>query len=71
MDDIYKRSLNGDITKKDALKLLDSNPFELFDLPDRLRKEIVGDEITFVANKAIDITDHCMIECELSSIQRS
>ena len=69
MDDIYKRSLAGDITKEDALKLIDSNPFELFDVADRLRKEIVGDEITFVVNKAIDITDHCMIECEFCSFR--
>ena len=69
MDDIYKRSLAGDITKEDALKLIDSNPFELFDVADRLRKEIVGDEITYVVNKAIDITDHCMIECEFCSFR--
>ena len=69
MDDIYERSLDGDITKEDALKLIDANPFELFDVADRLRKEIVGDDITFVANKAIDITDHCMIECEFCSFR--
>ncbi|MCE7699154.1 MAG: 5-amino-6-(D-ribitylamino)uracil--L-tyrosine 4-hydroxyphenyl transferase CofH, partial [Methanobacterium paludis] len=69
MEDIYKRSLNGEITKEDALKLVDSNPFELFDVADRLRREIVGDEVTFVANKAIDITDHCMIGCTFCSFR--
>lgn len=69
MEDIYERSLEGDITKEDALKLVDANPFQLFDVADRLRKEIVGDEVTFVANKAIDITDHCMIECEFCSFR--
>ncbi|AEG17210.1 5-amino-6-(D-ribitylamino)uracil--L-tyrosine 4-hydroxyphenyl transferase CofH [Methanobacterium paludis] len=69
MEDIYTRSLNGEITKEDALKLVDSNPFELFDVADRLRREIVGDEVTFVANKAIDITDHCMIGCTFCSFR--
>ncbi|KAF5083309.1 FO synthase [anaerobic digester metagenome] len=69
MEDIYERSLEGDITREDALKLVDANPFELFNVADRLRKEIVGDEVTFVANKAIDITDHCMIECEFCSFR--
>ena len=69
MEDIYKRSLAGEITKEDALKLVNSNPFQLFDVADRLRQEIVGNEVTFVANKAIDITDHCMIECAFCSFR--
>jgi FO synthase subunit 2 len=69
MDNTDERSLDGDITKKDALNLIESNPFELFNLADRLRRELVGDEVTFVANKAIDITDHCMIKCEFCSFR--
>ena len=69
MENIYERSLNGNIKKEDALKLVNSNPFELFDVADRLRREIVGDEVTFVANKAIDITDHCMIGCTFCSFR--
>ena len=68
MDNIYELSLEGNITKEDALKLVYSNPFELFNVADRLRQEIVGDKVTFVANKAIDITDHCMIKCEFCSL---
>lgn len=71
MDDIYERSLAGDITKKDALILLDSNPFKLFDVADRLRQEIVGDEVTFVVNRNIDITDRCMIKCEFCSFRNN
>ena len=48
---------------------MNSNPFKLFDVADRLRREIVGDEVTFVANKAIDITDHCMIGCAFCSFR--
>ncbi|MCK9151879.1 5-amino-6-(D-ribitylamino)uracil--L-tyrosine 4-hydroxyphenyl transferase CofH [Methanobacterium alcaliphilum] len=71
MDDIYERSLAGDITKKDALMLIESNPFQLFDVADKLRKEIVGDEVTFVVNRNIDITDQCMIKCEFCSFRNS
>lgn len=69
MEDIYERSLDGEITKNDALMLINSNPHKLFDVADKLRKEIVGEEITFVANKAIDITDHCMIGCAFCSFR--
>lgn len=69
MEDIYERSLAGEITKEDALKLVDSNPFQLFEVADNLRKEIIGDEVTFVTNKAIDITDHCMIGCAFCSFR--
>ncbi|MDI6724845.1 MAG: 5-amino-6-(D-ribitylamino)uracil--L-tyrosine 4-hydroxyphenyl transferase CofH [Methanobacterium sp.] len=71
MINIYERSLAGKITREDALKLLDSNPFQLFDLADRLRKEIVGDEVTFVTNRNIDITDRCMIGCAFCSFRDS
>lgn len=69
IEDIYRRSIAGEITKEDALKLVDSNPFQLFDTADRLRKEIAGNEVTFVTNKAIDITDHCMIGCAFCSFR--
>jgi len=35
MEDYYQRSIQGDITREDALKLIDSNPFKLFDLARR------------------------------------
>lgn len=69
MDDIYERSLKGEITKEDALKLVDSNAFELFDTADRLRKEIAGDEVTYVVNRLVDITDRCMIGCNFCSFR--
>lgn len=71
MTDIYERSLDGKITREEAMKLLGSNPFHLFDVADRLRKEIVGDEVTFVANRNIDITDRCMIGCAFCSFRDS
>ena len=59
------------LQKNDALELVDSNPFQLFDVADKLRKEIVGDEVTFVANRNIDITDRCMIGCAFCSFRDS
>jgi 5-amino-6-(D-ribitylamino)uracil---L-tyrosine 4-hydroxyphenyl transferase len=68
-EDIYDLSLNGEIIREDALKLVNSNYFELFDTADQLRQEIVGDEVTFVANRNIDITDHCIIGCTFCSFR--
>lgn len=71
MENIYDLSLAGEITKNDALNLLKSNPFQLFDVADKLRQEIVGDEVTFVVNRNIDITDKCMIKCAFCSFRNS
>jgi 5-amino-6-(D-ribitylamino)uracil---L-tyrosine 4-hydroxyphenyl transferase len=71
MEDIYERSLAGEITRDDALKLVNSNHFELFNTADQLRQEIVGDEVTFVANRNIDITDHCIIGCTFCSFRNN
>lgn len=71
MENVYECSLQGDITREDALRLVDSNPFQLFDVADELRREIVGDEVTFVVNRNIDITDRCMIKCSFCSFRDS
>ena len=68
-EEIYDLSLNGEISREDALKLVNSNHFELFNTADQLRQEIVGDEVTFVANRNIDITDHCIIGCTFCSFR--
>ncbi|RAP44663.1 5-amino-6-(D-ribitylamino)uracil--L-tyrosine 4-hydroxyphenyl transferase CofH [uncultured Methanosphaera sp.] len=70
LDEIYNKSLDNEITKEEALELVRSaNQFELFDTADKLRQEIVGDKVTYVVNKAIDITDHCMIGCKFCSFR--
>ncbi len=71
LKDVYQRSLAGQITKNDAIRLLDGNPFELFDTADALRKEIVGDEVTFVANRLVEITDRCVVGCEFCSFRNN
>lgn len=70
MEDIYEKSLNDDLTPKDALNLVqNANPFEIFDTADKLRQDIVGDTVTYVVNKAIDITDECIIGCKFCSFR--
>ncbi len=69
MENIYQNSLDGQITREDAMKLVESNHFQLFDTADKLRQEIVGEEVSFVFNRNIDITDHCMIKCSFCSFR--
>ncbi len=70
LEEIYYKSLDNEITPNIALELVNSaNQFELFDTADQLRKTIVGDKVTYVVNKAIDITDYCMIGCKFCSFR--
>ena len=70
LDDIYNKSLDNEITPDIANRLIHSaNQFQLFDTADNLRKKINGDVVTFVVNKAIDITDNCIIGCKFCSFR--
>jgi len=68
LDNIFYKALDDEITPDVAKELIhSSNQFQLFDTADNLRKKINGDVVTFVVNKAIDITDKCMIGCKFCS----
>lgn len=69
--DIYERSLAGEITIDDARKLLDANPFELLETADALRREIVGDTVTYVVNRNLNFTDFCTGTCKFCSFRNS
>ena len=72
LENIYNKTLNNEITPEIALDLVRStNQFQLFDTADNLRKTIVGEHVTYVVNKAIDITDHCIIGCKFCSFRNS
>ncbi len=71
LKDVYERSLAGKITKKDALELIKGNPFELFDTANELRRTICGEEVTFVVNRLVDITDRCIIGCAFCSFRNN
>jgi FO synthase subunit 2 len=69
-EDIENWARNGLATREDALKLLIENPFELFDLADRLRRESVGDDVTYVVNRNIYITNMCKGGCKFCSFNQ-
>jgi FO synthase subunit 2 len=71
LKDVYQRSLAGKISKEEAMQLLQGNQFELFATADALRSEIVGDAVTYVANRLVDITDRCVIGCEFCSFRNN
>ncbi|MHC1576698.1 MAG: 5-amino-6-(D-ribitylamino)uracil--L-tyrosine 4-hydroxyphenyl transferase CofH [Methanosarcinaceae archaeon] len=62
-DKIIERAEQGCATKKDALELLDVDPFELFKLADGLREAAVSDTVTYVVNHNINFTDTCIGDC--------
>lgn len=71
LNDIYERSLEGKITKKDAMGLLKENPFQLFDTADALRKELVGDDVSYVVNRNLNFTDQCTGTCRFCAFRNS
>jgi FO synthase subunit 2 len=69
--EVYKRSLDGKITKKDAAGLLKKNPFELFETADAVRKELVGDTVSYIVNRNINFTDKCIGTCRFCAFRNS
>jgi FO synthase subunit 2 len=67
--EIYKRSLDGKITKKDAAELLMKDPFELFQTADAVREELVGDRVSYVVNRNINFTDKCIGTCRFCAFR--
>ncbi|MBC7085197.1 MAG: 5-amino-6-(D-ribitylamino)uracil--L-tyrosine 4-hydroxyphenyl transferase CofH [Methanomethylovorans sp.] len=62
-EDARERAYRGEITLKDALKLIKLPPFELFSFADELRSKAVGDVVTYVVNRNIYITNMCLGKC--------
>lgn len=71
LKDIYERSLEGKITKSDALALLNEDPFELFKTADAVRKELVGDTVSYIVNRNINFTDRCIGTCRFCAFRNS
>jgi FO synthase subunit 2 len=69
LKDIYERSLEGKITKSDALGLLKEDPFELFQTADAVRKALVGDTVSYVVNRNINFTDRCIGTCRFCAFR--
>jgi 5-amino-6-(D-ribitylamino)uracil---L-tyrosine 4-hydroxyphenyl transferase len=67
--EIRERSLEGKITKTDAMALLKKDPFELFQTADAVRRELVGDTVSYVVNRNINFTDECMGTCRFCAFK--
>jgi 5-amino-6-(D-ribitylamino)uracil---L-tyrosine 4-hydroxyphenyl transferase len=61
--DVVERAYQGKCSKEDALILLEGNPFELFELADKLRAQATGDVASYVVNRNIYITNRCAGNC--------
>ncbi len=69
--DIYERSLGGRIAKRDAMALLKKDPFELFQTADAVRKELVGDVVSYVVNRNMNFTDKCIGTCAFCAFRNT
>ncbi|NHW22808.1 MAG: 5-amino-6-(D-ribitylamino)uracil--L-tyrosine 4-hydroxyphenyl transferase CofH [Archaeoglobales archaeon] len=56
------------MTDTAALELL-KDPYETFRLADEIRREAVGDVVTFVVNRNINFTDICINNCKFCSFR--
>ncbi len=45
------------------------NPYETFRIADELRREVVGDTVTYVVNRNINFTDICINNCKFCSFR--
>lgn len=52
-----------------ALDELLKNPYETFRIADELRKELVGDTVTYIVNRNINFTDICVNDCKFCSFR--
>ena len=62
-EDVLERANQGKCIKEDALTLLEGNPFELFQLANSLRAQTIGDNVSYVVNRNIYITNKCAGNC--------
>lgn len=60
-----------EISKKEALELFEDNEiiFELFKFADSLRREEVGDIVTYVVNRNINFTNICVGNCRFCAFR--
>ena len=63
IDEILERVQGGRTTREDALYLASLPSHELFHLADQLRREAVGDTVTYVINRNINFTNSCIGDC--------
>nr|WP_254591387.1 5-amino-6-(D-ribitylamino)uracil--L-tyrosine 4-hydroxyphenyl transferase CofH [Methanocella conradii] len=69
--EVYGRSLEGKITKRDALELIKKDPFELFQTADAVREALVGDTVSYIVNRNINFTDKCIGTCRFCAFRNN
>ncbi len=62
-DELIDKAWRGELERKDAIDLYRIYPLELFELADSMRRETVGEYITYVVNRNINFTDLCVGDC--------
>ncbi|CAB3287486.1 5-amino-6-(D-ribitylamino)uracil--L-tyrosine 4-hydroxyphenyl transferase [Methanocaldococcus lauensis] len=67
----FEKFKEKEISKKEALELFEDNEniFELFKFADSLRKEEVGDIVTYVVNRNINFTNICIGNCKFCAFR--
>lgn len=68
-DDVTDRARRGEATKEDGL-LLAQHPEVLIPLADQLRREAVGDVVTYVVNRNLNFTNMCIGSCSFCAFSR-
>ncbi len=53
----------------ESINELLKNPYETLKIADELRREVVGDVVTFVINRNINFTDICVNDCKFCSFR--
>lgn len=68
-DEVAERARRGEATKEDGL-LLVRHPEVLLPLADSLRREAVGDVVTYVVNRNLNFTNMCVGSCSFCAFSR-
>jgi FO synthase subunit 2 len=68
-DEIIENARNGEISREEALSLMNIDPFALFSFANELRHEAVGDNVTYVINRNIYLTNMCAGSCEFCAFK--
>lgn len=70
--DIIEKSLNGeDLDLRDAEMLFRSNDIQLLGLgADTIRRDLIGDTVTFISNLILNYTNICIVKCKFCAFYR-
>lgn len=67
--DLIDRILAGEATKADAMVIIQCDPAIVFKFADSLRAALVGNTATYVVNRNINFSDHCVGTCRFCAFK--